>query len=49
MLDEPVEQGELLVVRQAGEAAALDGQDLERGQLDAVEAVRAPALTCSSG
>lgn len=37
MLDEPVEEGELLVVRQRGQAAALDGQDLERGEADAVE------------
>jgi hypothetical protein len=44
VLHQPVQQGELLVVRECGEAAALDGEDLERGEADTVEAGRGPAV-----
>ena len=44
VLDEPVEPGQLLVVRHGGEAAALDGEDLERREPHAVQAVGRPAV-----
>ncbi len=44
MLHQPVEERELLVVRQGGEAAALDREDLEGSEVYAVQAVRRPAV-----